>query len=77
VTLITVSYIDKLQKENSEDLAFYPLTDIQPGLFELGTVVPSTKPKNSTGYARRVAGLSLPSRFSRSHYGVVDPKEAA
>jgi hypothetical protein len=30
MTLITVSYIDKLQRENADDLAFYPLISSEP-----------------------------------------------
>ena len=29
VTAITLSYIDKLQRANADDLAFYPLTTLE------------------------------------------------
>jgi hypothetical protein len=126
MSAITLSYIDKLQRANVDDLAFYPLTtlekaldtghivtcedngeaagylwfgalrgghdvtiyqacvdykrgrdlncyrtDIQPGLFVLPGVVPSERPIDLTAYNRQKRlGVSMPSRFSRTHYGI-------
>ena len=44
-------------------------TDIQPGLFVLPGVEPSSKAIDLTAYnAQKRAGVVMPSRFSRSHY---------
>ncbi len=46
-------------------------TDIQPGLFTLPSVVPSDRPIDLTAYNRQKRlGVSMPSRFSRTHYGI-------
>lgn len=46
-------------------------TDIQPGLFLLPGVVPSERPIDLTAYNRQKRlGVSMPSRFSRTHYGI-------
>jgi ribosomal protein S18 acetylase RimI-like enzyme len=45
-------------------------TDIQPGLFVLPTVAPSSKAIDLTAYNRmKRDGVAMPSRFSRTHYG--------
>ncbi len=45
-------------------------TDLQPGLFTLPSVEPSARPIDLTAYNRQKrAGVVMPSRFSRSHYG--------
>lgn len=45
-------------------------TDLQPGLFTLPTVTPSTKAIDLTEYHRlKREGVAMPSRFSRTHYG--------
>jgi hypothetical protein len=62
-------------RKRARDLNCYR-TDIQPGLFHLPAVEPSSKAIDLTQYnADKRAGLVMPSRFSRSHYG--KPKEAA
>ena len=44
-------------------------TDIQPGLFTLPTVVPSSRPIDLKEYQRlKREGSPMPSRFSRTHY---------
>ena len=46
-------------------------TDIQPGLFILPEVEPSLRPIDLTEYNRKKRlGVSMPSRFSRTHYGI-------
>jgi hypothetical protein len=46
-------------------------TDLQPGLFILPSVVPSERPIDLTAYNRsKRLGVSMPSRFSRTHYGI-------
>ncbi len=46
-------------------------TDLQPGLFTLPPVVPSERPIDLTAYNRaKRLGISMPSRFSRVHYGI-------
>jgi len=46
-------------------------TDIQPGLFTIPSVVPSERPIDLTAYNRQKRlGVSMPSRFSRTHYGI-------
>jgi hypothetical protein len=56
--------------KRGRDLNHYR-TDIQPGLFTLPTVAPSDRPIDMRAYnaAKRV-GVSMPSRFSRTHYGI-------
>jgi ribosomal protein S18 acetylase RimI-like enzyme len=45
-------------------------TDLQPGLFTLPLVTPSGRPIDLGPYnALKRAGVAMPSRFSRSHYG--------
>jgi hypothetical protein len=50
-------------------------TDLTPGLFTIPGVVPSERPIDLTAYNRQKRlGVSMPSRFSRAHYGVdADP----
>lgn len=56
-------------RKRARDLNCYR-TDIQPGLFVLPTVTPSAKPIDLTQYqADKRAGVVMPSRFSRTHYG--------
>jgi hypothetical protein len=44
-------------------------TDIQPTLFTVPPVTPSTKPINLSEYGRKKrAGVLMPARWSRSHY---------
>ena len=46
-------------------------TDIQPGLFTLPSVDPSSRPIDLTAYNKqKKLGVSMPSRFSRTHYGI-------
>jgi hypothetical protein len=46
-------------------------TDIQPGLFTFPAVTPSERPIDLTAYNRQKRlGVSMPSRFSRVHYGI-------
>lgn len=46
-------------------------TDLQPGLFTIPSVEPSTRPIDLTAYNRQKRlGVSMPSRFSRTHYGI-------
>lgn len=53
------------------DLNCYRL-DIQRGLFTFAPVEPSDRPIDLTAYQRlKREGASMPSRFSRTHYGVV------
>jgi ribosomal protein S18 acetylase RimI-like enzyme len=55
--------------KRGRDLNHYR-TDIQPGLFDLPTVTPSERPIYLTAYnAQKRLGVSMPSRFSRTHYG--------
>lgn len=55
-------------RKRARDLNCYR-TDIQPGFFQL-SVTPSSKPSDLTTYNReKRAGVLMPSRFSRSHYG--------
>jgi ribosomal protein S18 acetylase RimI-like enzyme len=56
-------------RKRGRDLNCYR-TDIQQGLFTLPPVIPSSKPIDQTQYnADKRAGIIMPSRFSRSHYG--------
>lgn len=56
-------------RKRGRDLNCYR-TDIQPGFFRLPAVVPSSKPIDLTAYnADKRAGVVMPSRFSRAHYG--------
>jgi hypothetical protein len=49
-------------------------TDLQVGLFTIPGVVPSERPIDLTAYnAQKRLGVSMPSRFSRSHYGILAP----
>ena len=55
-------------------------TDLQPGLFVPSLVTPSEKPIDMRPYnAMKRLGVSMPSRFSRTHYGISSepPEEAA
>lgn len=55
--------------KRARDLNCYR-TDIQPGLFVLPAVDPSSKPIDLTSYNRaKRDGTVMPSRFSRAHYG--------
>lgn len=55
--------------KRNRDLNWYR-TDIQPGLFVLPRVTPSDRAIDLTAYnAAKRAGVAMPSRFSRSHYG--------
>jgi hypothetical protein len=46
-------------------------TDIVPGLFTFPSVTPSERPIDLTTYNRQKRlGVSMPSRFSRTHYGI-------
>ena len=49
MTLITISYIDKLQRDNADDLAFYPLTTLEKAL-EDGHVVTCEDNGEAAGY---------------------------
>jgi hypothetical protein len=54
--------------KRGRDLNHYR-TDIQPGLFTLPAVIPSERPIDMSDYNRmKRIGLSMPSRFSRTHY---------
>lgn len=56
-------------RKRGRDINVYR-TDIQEGLFTLPEVTPSDKPIDMTAYNRdKRAGVVMPSRFSRSHYG--------
>ena len=56
-------------RKRGRDLNCYR-TDIQDTLLVLPPVTPSSKPINLTAYqADKRAGVAMPSRFSRSHYG--------
>ncbi len=51
-------------------------TDIQSGLFTLPPVTASTRPIDLTAYNKQKRlGVSMPSRFSRTHYGITSGKE--
>jgi hypothetical protein len=56
--------------KRGRDLNHYR-TDIQPGLFTLPSVTPSERPIDMRAYneSKRL-GVSMPSRFSRTHYGI-------
>jgi ribosomal protein S18 acetylase RimI-like enzyme len=49
VSFITVSYIDHLQRQNADDLAFYPLTTLQKAL-EDGHVITCEDNGEAAGY---------------------------
>lgn len=56
--------------KRGRDLNNYRL-DLIPGLFILPGVVPSERPIDLTAYNRQKRlGVSMPSRFSRTHYGI-------
>ena len=56
-------------RKRARDLNCYR-TDIQVGLWTPMAVAPSRKPIDLTAYRRdKKAGVIMPSRFSRSHYG--------
>ncbi len=56
--------------KRGRDLNHYR-TDIQPGMFLLPSVTPSERPIDLTEYQRlKRVGVSMPSRFSRTHYGI-------
>jgi hypothetical protein len=56
-------------RKRARDLNCYR-TDIVPGLFTFDPVTPSAKPIDLTAYnADKRAGVAMPSRFSRTHYG--------
>lgn len=56
-------------RKRGRDLNCYR-TDIIPGLFTFDAVTPSDKPIDLTAYnAAKRAGIVMPSRFSRTHYG--------
>lgn len=56
-------------QKRARDLNCYR-TDLQPGMFVLPTVEPSSKPIDLTAYNRaKREGIVMPSRFSRTHYG--------
>lgn len=60
-------------RKRGRDLNVYR-TEIVPGLFIFPEVQPSDKPIDLTAYnAAKRAGTAMPSRFSRSHYGVDVP----
>jgi ribosomal protein S18 acetylase RimI-like enzyme len=65
--------------KRGRDLNHYR-TDLQPGLFLPTTVTPSERPIDLRPYqALKRIGTSMPSRFSRTHYGIPSesPEEAA
>jgi ribosomal protein S18 acetylase RimI-like enzyme len=49
MTGLSVSYIDKLQKENADDLAFYPLTTLEAALLD-GHIISCEENGESAGY---------------------------
>jgi len=56
--------------KRGRDLNHYR-TDLQPGLFTIPGVIPSEKPIDLRAYqAQKRMGVSMPSRFSRTHYGI-------
>ena len=63
------THVQRGGRKRARDLNCYR-TDIQPGLFILPAVVPSSKPIDLRAYSRdKAAGVAMPSRFSRTHYG--------
>lgn len=49
MTILTLAYIDKLQRANADDLAFYPLTTLEKAL-EDGQVLHCTENGDPAGY---------------------------
>jgi ribosomal protein S18 acetylase RimI-like enzyme len=62
--------------KRGRDLNHYR-TDIQAGLFTLPTVIPSERPIDLRAYQeKKRIGVSMPSRFSRTHYGIASDLES-
>lgn len=63
--------------KRGRDLNHYR-TDLQLGLFTLPTVEPSTRAINLAAYqSLKRNGVSMPSRFSRTHYAISTTEEPA